>query len=161
MMNKSKYQSMNCNNIINCKNEEWANASFYFEALQAYYKIFSKDQLKVIIYEEWINNTRQTLKDLYQFLEVDDSFEIDSRIYYQAAKPLWPRIRPESNLRKLKNIIPTMALMKINEIKNFITPDIQKLQTIERNIMNDWYRDDVYNLQKLLQRDLSIWKINT
>ncbi len=139
------------------KNEGWARASCYHEVLQTYYEIFSRDQIKVIIFEEWVDNTGPALKDIYKFLEVDDSFDIDTNIKYQAGQPNWPGIPPTSKLRKIKSILPSQALMTVNNVKRFFTKDMSELKCEERREMYSWYSDDIIKLQDLLQRDLSVW----
>jgi hypothetical protein len=157
MENKSNKLDMT-GKKIDYKNERWARASCYHEALQAYYEIFSREQIKVVIFEEWVNNTGPVLKDIYQFLGVDHSFNIDAKIKYQAGRPNWPGIPPTSKLRKIKSILPIQTLMTVNKVKRFFTKDMSELKSEERQEMYSWYSDDIIKLQELLQRDLSVWR---
>ncbi len=46
----------------------------YYEHIQRFLKIFKKEQLRVIIFEEFIKDNERTFKDVLSFLEIDEKF---------------------------------------------------------------------------------------
>ena len=144
--------------LTNGKKETWATSSLYYEKLQPYYDIFRQDQIKIFIFEEWATNTASALKEIYQFLEVDDDFQLAPYIQYRAGMVTWPRAVRHSWLRKLKPYLPTRVLVAVNASKAKMTPEPPELTSEVRREMATWYHDDILKLQDLLQRDLSIWR---
>ena len=47
------------------------NASFYYEQVKRYLELFPKEQLKIFIFEEFIKDTKKSVQDVLDFLEVD------------------------------------------------------------------------------------------
>ena len=139
------------------RNESWAACSLYHEKLKPYFDIFRRDQVKVVIFEEWVVNTAEALKEIYQFLGVDDSFEIASHIRYRPGVVTWPMARKVGWVQEIKPYIPTRVLMTLNAIKAKVSPERHRLSPEARREMVSWYHDDILKLQDLLHRDLSVW----
>ena len=145
--------------ILKDKSASWAQSSLYYEKLKSYFDLFPREQIKIMVYEEWTADTRKALKTLYQFLDVEDTFELNSHIVYRPATVLWPKVRQDSWLRQLKPLIPTRLLMLINSHKARNVRPVEKLiPTDVRSAMNEWYSQDIKRLEDLLERDLSIWR---
>ncbi len=60
------------------------SSGLYYEQVKRYYQLFPKDQLAVIIFEEFANNTLQTVHGLYTFLGVDPNFDPEIKIHNQS-----------------------------------------------------------------------------
>ena len=54
--------------------------SYYFEHLKHYFDLFKSEQLKIVLYDDLSANGVGLMKELYQFLNVDDSFVPDTSI---------------------------------------------------------------------------------
>lgn len=137
----------------------YVNVGFYYMQLKRYFDTFNPDQIKVYLYEDLNANPIGVLQDIFQFLNVDQSFVPDTTIRHnisgvpknnfvgtlmQSVKPLNP---------VLKQFFP--AGLRQN-IKNQILVKPQ-LPTEVRQQLIEVYREDILNLQELLHRDLSIW----
>lgn len=53
----------------------------YTEHLKRYTEIFPKEQIKVIIFDDFKNNTEKVYKDILVFLDVDPNFKPDFKVY--------------------------------------------------------------------------------
>lgn len=145
--------------ILASKSAPWAQSSLYYEKLRCYFDLFPQEQLKIMVYEEWITDTQQALRELYRFLGVDDKFELKSHIVYRPATVLWPKARQGGWMRRVKPYIPTRALMLINNFRaRNIRPVEELIPADVRSAMNEWYTHDIDRLEGLLSRDLSIWR---
>lgn len=145
--------------ILENKTASWAQSSYYFEKLKTYFELFPRERIKIIVYEEWVNDTRSALKNLYQFLGVDDTYELNSQIVYRPATVLWPKVRRGSRLRQLKRFIPARILALLNNYKaRNVRPVEELIPTDVRQVMNEWYSQDIERLEELLGRDLSVWR---
>lgn len=52
----------------------YMNRGFYYQQLSRYFRYFKKEQLLIIIFEDFIYEPAPVLKMVFQFLEVDDNF---------------------------------------------------------------------------------------
>lgn len=50
---------------------------FYSKQIQRYYDNFDRNQLHVVIYDDFRANPKETLKGIFEFLEVDASFDVN------------------------------------------------------------------------------------
>ncbi len=53
---------------------EWSR---YYEALKSYFDLFPREQIKILVFEEWTSNKKQTLEGVFKFLGVNEAQEID------------------------------------------------------------------------------------
>jgi hypothetical protein len=67
------------------RNEYWPGATLYsdhvryVEQLRRFEELFSPDQIKVIIYDDWRNDNEATVRELWRYLGVDDAAPIKVR----------------------------------------------------------------------------------
>ncbi len=137
---------------------------FYYDQLLPYYQLFSKDQLKVYLYDDLQANATALLKDIFVFLDVDTTFmpDVSRRVNVSGI----PRSRwlheflksPNNNLRDLmKPLIPKdlrKSLVRKAKSSNLLRPEIPE-EVRDRLTLE--YKDDILKLQDLIQRDLSAW----
>lgn len=135
----------------------WADGSRYYKHLAPYYDLFEASQLKVVILEEWTRNVNAALRSIYDFLEVDTSFELPDHIRYPAGQVI--RAQRWRTTKRFKRFIPEPAKAFINRVRAS-RPNAPRVDPDVRSLLCDWYRDDVRQLEKLLDRDLSVWSIN-
>lgn len=95
---------------------EWIK---YTEHLKRVYKTFPKEQVKVIIYEDFYKNQENYLKEIFDFLEVDNNFKPNLKIINSGNKA------PKSKLLVIIINIAPLPLKKL--IKN--SPNIKKIYT--------------------------------
>ena len=136
-------------------------AGFYSKHIKRFQKIFSKNQIKIIIFEEYVKNTIPTINSILSFLDIDKSiaFKTAPKGAYKVPRNFASqKLMNNSTFRKTaKFIIPTVARQKIGE--RFLVKESSRpvLKQNERQRLKEIYQDDVENLAKLLGRSLP-WK---
>lgn len=139
---------------------------YYHAQLSVYYDLFPREQIKVYLYEDWKNTPQVMLRDLFRFLEVDESFAPEIR---WSNVTLLPKSRRLHNLAthpaRVEQLTPFLpararravvsALRRIDNQFNLappppIDPEIRARLTAD-------YREDILKLQDLIGRDLSQW----
>lgn len=146
---------------------------FYGHYLNNYFKIFDQSQIKVFLFEELKDNPEKLHKEIFQFLGVEDKFEIDFSITYNQSgfikNPMLDKlIGPNSFLfLGLKKLIPQKSIQKIKDnkflfkkvndlrSKNLTKPKLSK--ELKCKISNEIYKEDIILLQNLINKDLSHW----
>ena len=134
---------------------------FYYAQLVKYFESFERDQIKIILYEEFGANTKAEMRDLFQFLGVDDKFVPDLSTRYNMSgipqNQVVNSILKHRGLQKFgKRFIPAklrrIALNARNN--NLVKPTISS--EIRKEMM-DGYKEDIQQLERLIERDLSVW----
>jgi hypothetical protein len=137
---------------------------FYYEQLLPYYQQFSKEQLKVYLYDDLEDDASTLVKDILAFLEVDEHFipDVSQRVNVSGIpRSQWVQDffrSPDNALRDfLKPLIPgaiRKPLAKKVKSGNLLRPEIPK---DVRNRLTEDYREDIQKLQDLIDRDLTSW----
>lgn len=93
--------------------------SLYYEDVKRYLDIFGKDSVKIIIFEDFIQNRKETLLEILNFLNIKSPyFEFKEEIH---------------------NPNPTSKII---------------LKTTDKQILHDFFFDDVKKLERLLNKKL-------
>ena len=139
---------------------------YYHAQLSVYYDLFPREQIRIYLYEDWRDDPRSMLRDLFGFLEVDENFipEIKRSNVTRLSKNIrfhgWA-MHPE-RLDRRAPFLPLIArravmfaLRRIDSTFNLtppppLDPDIRARLTAD-------YRGDILKLQDLIGRDLSHW----
>ena len=139
---------------------------YYYNHLKPYFDTFGASQLKVCIYEDFAEDPVTVLQEMFLFLKVDHTFVPNVAMIFQ--KTGYPKIRLLSTILDskkshpvkymLKSIIPSKQLhfflgMKLRNW-NLVKPPLSS--DIRAKLLED-YREDILQLQNLIQRDLSKW----
>ena len=136
-------------------------AGFYSKHIKRFQKIFSKNQIKIIIFEEYVKNTVPTINSILSFLGIKESitFDVTPKGAYKVPRNFASqKLMNNSTFRKAaKFVIPTVTRQKIGErflVKESSRPPLKQNQ---RKRLMQIYQDDVENLGELLGRNLP-WK---
>ena len=136
-------------------------AGFYSKQIKRFQKIFPKNQIKIIIFEEYIKNTVPTVDSILSFLGIKESitFDVAPKGAYKIPRNFASKkLMNNFTFRKAaKFIIPTVTRQKIGErflVKESSRPPLKQNQ---RKRLMQIYQDDVENLGELLGRNLP-WK---
>lgn len=134
----------------------------YAKPIEVYLATFSK--VKVLIFDEFIQDPQKYLKEIFIFLGVDPNVEIDtSQKYSHSGKPKnWffsllsnKKYTFMGDLRKIvMSLVPRKYLEKIAS-KMFDKSDIDPKI---REQLQKFYKKDVEHLEQLINKDLSYWK---
>lgn len=136
--------------------------SLYYKRLKRYFDIFPRDQIKVIIFEEFRKDPAKTLVDLFGFLGVDPNFVPDTSTQHNPAGV--PKIRLLNKLffhptliRTAKAIFPESVHQRLRQVQQQNLKAPPKFPPDLRAQLLNIYREDITKLEGLLGRDLSIW----
>lgn len=135
---------------------------FYYEQLQRYFDLFDKSQMRVYLYEDLNEDPSGTLRDIFHFLEVDDSFIPDTSARFNVSgvprnKALHSLV---TNLNRpaIKRFIPIRVLHALREpVRDRILTEPPQLSPEVRGLLIEVFREDILKLQELIDRDLSGW----
>lgn len=138
---------------------------YYYAQIQHYLEHFDRSQFRFYLFEDLKNDPQKLMKDIFQFLDVDDSFVPDMSGRYNSSGI--PRSRTALKLIMRPNIFKTMAKPLIPQrlrqaVKTFFTTSRWSLRrppmdTKVRQELIKCYREDILLLEKFLERDLSAW----
>lgn len=137
---------------------------FYSVQLKRYYNLFPKENIKVYLFEDVVKNPKETLKDIFKFLNVDENIEIDSSKKSNVSGT--PKGILGFILKKMRyyNLMPKFVISDylptfiINLLFKSVYKDTEKLDSFLRKELTDkYYREEILKLEKLIDRDLSNW----
>ncbi|MDY6937185.1 MAG: sulfotransferase [Cyanobacteriota bacterium] len=140
---------------------------FYAEQLKRYYDRFDADQIKVYLYDDLVADSQSLVRDMFEFVGVDADFVPDMSKRHKVSGI--PKNRTLNDLVMKKNPIRSLAATVLkpflsSQIRDRIRDNINKsnlekpqLSAELRQEAIEIYRDDILQLQDILQRDLSAW----
>jgi len=136
--------------------------SYYYDQVKRYFDFFGRAQVKVIIFEEFIKDTRIGMKDILKFLGVNseppDSVDKIYNPFFMPKLGIASRIF-DSQLRatvwnlKQKGLLPDFIP---KNLKKVLPKTDQKLEmsTDDRKFLEGLFREDIIKLEGLLARKL-------
>lgn len=137
---------------------------YYYEALTRYTKLFDISNIHISLFDDLHSNPQALIKNIYNFLGVNDAFVADlthhhnasgiirnpiSRWFWAKSKHLRAYFRPYLN-GNLKHSIYEWVIRDMEKLK--IDPEL-------RVELTELYREDIEQLQELIRRDLDHWVI--
>ncbi|MFX0073421.1 MAG: sulfotransferase domain-containing protein, partial [Candidatus Hermodarchaeota archaeon] len=166
------------------KDREFVERGFYFKQLKDYIKLFPRENILIVFFEDLQKTPVDFIQKIYNFLNVKDTNYIPSKInqkknitgQYVVKNKLpfintliyWTHLRLDKNgaLRKLLNKFRVEELL--NNLMNFNKKRIRSgnievlsieplKQSTRDYLLNEIYKEDILNLEKLLNIDLSFW----
>lgn len=141
----------------------YTDMGFYSVQLHRYFEYFDQRQLRIYLYEDLVEKPVDLLKDIFQFLNVDDSFtpEVLTRLNISGT-PKYSFIEMLlSDTNNVKNLLkPILPSLLRKNIANYLRIQNRIKSQCPANIrrkLREVFREDILALQNLLQRDLSMW----
>jgi hypothetical protein len=154
------------------KRNDLVTEGFYGTNLNRYTDLFPDSQLKVFLYDDLKQDPEKFMKEVFQFIEVDDTFKPSlEREYNVSGKPKNPLINNLIGTNSLliktaKKLIPispeqlkkgrAKQLLTYIRKKNMDRPEISN--EFKLKLFNEVYLSEVEKLEELINRDLSFWK---
>lgn len=162
-LKKENYRISNNYNFL----WHYKKVGLYYNQVKAYLDNFS--QVKIFLFENLINKKEELLKELFGFLEVNDNYlpkNIDL-VYNKTGIVKSKKLKdffdknfidkPPAVIRNLAKIIP-------QNIKDSITTYVanknlkkQEIKKDTKQYLINYFREDILQLQTLINRDLSGW----
>ncbi len=142
----------------------------YYEGIKHFLTSFEPNQVKIFLYDDLCRDSSGLMRELYDFIGVDNGFEPDTAQRSQTAQV--PKNQSINQLLRTDNPLRTAAanllrtvvseqqrqklrsyLIKANSAGKGKMPLLEE----DRRLLEDYYREDILRLQDLLKRDLSSW----
>jgi len=145
----------------------YVHMGLYFAQLKHYFDAFDRDQIKVYLYEDLDSDPYSLLRDAFGFLDVDDTFTPEAIIRSNPSgasknKSLHSLLQRLESVRPIaERFIPDRKLQSIvrlgRTLNNRNTDRLRLSPTENRRLIDEYFREDILDLQDLIQRDLSAW----
>ena len=134
----------------------------YHDDVKKFFDVFGSHQIKVVIFEEWIKDSQNSIQDIIQFLGIDQKLEkfVEEKhnLYFADKNLLARKIRTSKILSKItKNIMSEDVRKKIRNKYFVIDGNKPKIDVGDRKFLIKYYQNDVRKLEKLLGKKLP-WK---
>jgi hypothetical protein len=160
-------------NSIWWKRNDLIKEGFYYKNLVKYFELFPRENIRIYLYEELQENALKVMSDIYQFLGVDATFKPDMSVRYNESgfvkNKLLNKIYGQGGIlsKSIRAILPTTIVQKprgnlalkkkMYELrgKNLHRPSMDP--QIRKTLTFEVYAEDIKQLEKLINRDLSHW----
>jgi len=156
------------------KRNDLIQEGFYHTHLNKYFQLFPKEQIKVVLYDDFRLNPQKVLKDIYEFIGVDSSYSPNLKTEFNvsgivANKKIDSIIGQNSVVKKWIGTVAPQLFNYLSANKN-IKSWVNQLRN--RNLkrpslsfelkkqVNEIYKSEIDSLQSLINRDLSHWQYN-
>jgi len=134
-------------------------AGIYFDDVKKYLDLFGENKVKILIFEEWIKNIRNTLNEIIKFLNLsyeikDDLQEVVRNPYTVPRGKIAQKIIGSSRINKISHMLLSESTK--NSVKGVLSKKTPKpkMDNESREILIKYYQNDVKKLEELLQRKL-------
>lgn len=147
-------------------NYSYLERGYYAIPLNRYYSLFNKDQIHVVIYEEFVKNPKEILDGICTFLKVEGEFieRMDFSRRYNVSR--LPKYRyPQFFVMIFRKFAPNLfskgflgRIVNSLEKLNLVEGTFPALDEELRNKYNKVFEKSNYELEKLIQKDLKVWR---
>jgi hypothetical protein len=136
----------------------------FAEQLQRYYDVFGRENVHVILFDDFVKDTPGVFRKVCDFLEIDPEFEPEFKVE-NSAKPIPMRLnrflaRHHRLRAAVRKIAGTRLLMRLNYMLPYVTRTLDRPNKIEpalRSRLIPMFKEDIEELGRMLGRDLSHW----
>lgn len=142
----------------------------YYKGMKHFIDTFGSEQVKVFLYDDLRKDSTKLMRQVYEFIGVDPDYKVDTGRKQQTAQvpknqSIHQLLQTNNPVRQLagavlKKVMPEEKRQKLRSrliAANSTGKDGLPLSAEDRQLLENYYRDDVRALQDLLGRDLSKW----
>lgn len=140
---------------------QYKNSGLYYKQVKAYLDNFKN--IRFFLFEDLKNDISGALAEICKFIGVSDEFNFDTSYKYNVSgDPKNPVLYKLETSRGMINFIKKFIPEKlISALKKNLTGEKQMIKSEmkkeTRAQLIEFFRDDIIQTQKLIQRDLSNW----
>lgn len=142
----------------------------YAPAIRQLYRFFPPDQLKVLLYDDFVSRPLEACREVFRFVGVDDSYVPETGVAHNVHREVsswaaaavvgWLR-RPQNPVRRLaKQTLPPRVFNRLGSS----AVEAIRGEAVEEQMpgrvrveLGRYYRELNHELESLLSRDLSHW----
>ena len=141
----------------------YKSMGLYFNQVKSYLSAF--DDVHIIFYEDFRDQTAKEIKRTFTFLGIDEDININFDIKHNVGGRTWRNKRLQDLLMKrntlqllLKKMLPQKFRKEIREkLLNISMRKSDPMSEETRKNLNIFFKQDILNLSNLLNRDLTNW----
>lgn len=141
----------------------YRDMGFYGAQLQRYLDLFTREQMRIFLYEDLLSDPLGLLRELFTFLEVDPSFQPDVSFRHNVSGV--PQNESLHNLMQKPNLFKSLVRPLLpTRLRRRLVTRIRSQVLAKPDMPADaradliaGYRDDILHLGALVNRDLSAW----
>lgn len=142
-------------------NYMYLESGLYYEQVKRYFELFNSEKIKVIIFEDMVKDIQKTYQELSSFLgieyqEINIEQENESQSVYLSLLSFFGRKVTNRVNRYFKFGKKKTRDYLIYKLQKKVKP--KKLNKKTREKLLRYYAEDIQKLEKLLDKDLSVWK---
>lgn len=138
----------------------YVNVSLYSEQVKRYFDLFDRDQVKVILYDDFRDRPLEVYREVCRHIGVDDRFVPDmskrSKVTYRPRNSKLERWLhwPNATRKSLEEAAPRLTQRLVWELERWNSAPVPKLAPALRNELQYLFHDDVKKLEDLLERKI-------
>ncbi|MBS3820271.1 MAG: glycosyltransferase [Planctomycetes bacterium] len=137
----------------------------YAHQVRRYYNVFPAEQIKVIIFDDFVADTKAVYEESLQFLGLPP----DGRTHFPRVNPAetyrWPRLarlmfdfwQTASSIKRRLDIVYPLGIWPMLRWFSVEPAAPEAMPAALRERLSDVFRDDVRELSQMLGRDLTHW----
>ncbi|MGC4036023.1 MAG: sulfotransferase [Chitinophagaceae bacterium] len=139
----------------------------FADQVQRYFDVFGRENVFVLLYDDFIRNLQGALTDLLLFLNVDTDFKIENKIINANKKTrlfglhLFLKRPPAIARKAARFLFPSRdvrhRIMEKLFKFNIVTAKRKKMNEQLRLKLIDELKDEIITLEKVINKDLSAW----
>jgi len=158
--------SANSTSFSTLTNRSYIQHGFYSHQLKRFLQFFPQKQICIVLFDDLAADPVGTCQTIFSFLEVDSSFspatvrKNDHGII--RSKLLQKIVRGGIGNSTLRNAIPINTRIRIRRFLNTVnikTSSKPNFSSETKEIVYNLYKSEIVELEQLLGKDLSSWKI--
>jgi len=139
----------------------YSNGGMYYHSVESFLKNFS--QVKVILFEDLKDFYDKTVKETFSFLDVDENIAIrrhhNNKSGISKNKLLNKFLNESMSIKDIiKKVIGINNAMEIKDFFQNINVRKIEIDNDQKDRLRKHHLDDINNLEKLINKDLSNWK---
>lgn len=153
---------------IVCSENFYVRAGLYFEHITRYLQYFDISRFKIIFQEDLEEFPKVILKNVFEYLEVENQFIPDVSVRFNEALP--PMLMKKTSGRRamkkitstLRQFIPPKVYFSLLNMKYAINKKVVTYPALLANtklLLRNQYTADIEKLQSFTGRDLSKWLV--
>lgn len=137
------------------------DGGFYATHLSRYLELFPREQIRIFLYEDYRADPSGVLREIFRFIGVDPAQPIDMTFRHNATMiPRWPTLhrwrRHALGNFALPPWLPSGLQRVVRQLYNRRGRQ-EAIRPEDRQLVVDYYREELLRTQELIGRDLSAW----
>ncbi len=135
----------------------------YYSMVKAYKDSFKN--IHIVFYEDFRDNIALEMNKVYSFLGISKDINVNLNKRYNVGGKKWKNKKSKHFFMKdnwaksiLKSITPKKIRQEIrNKLVNLSTKEVEEMKKETRNMLNNYFQEDIKKLSELLNKDLQHW----